>query len=112
MTDLEDLQAERGLRRTAARVLLSLPVVAVIGCWLLFAFYLGAFRCGDNCSGGDAEHWRYPAQLLLAGSGALMALTALVRGFTRPDRTYRWLLALAAGCALAWFIWVVGLGSF
>jgi hypothetical protein len=96
------------VRRHLVRALLSLGAGAVLACWLLFSWVLWALRCGDNCSGDDAQHWRWGAQLVLAAVGSLSGASALVLGFTSWTRAYRVLLWLCLGCGLVWVAWVMG----
>lgn len=66
-------------------------------------------RCDDVCTGqGDADHWRWTAQLVLAAIGFLLGASALVLGFTSRTRTYQLLLVTSLGCALLWLGWVLG----
>jgi len=98
--------------RYAVRAVLSIVTGIAIAWWLFFSWFIWTFRCGDNCSGGDAEHWRWAGQAVLAFPASVLALIALVLGFTRHQAAYRFTLATSICCALVWMAWVMGSGSF
>lgn len=98
--------------RYVVRALVTLGATAGILYWLLFSLFLAVIRCGDNCGGADAEHWRWTTQFVLAAMGGGLGVVALVLGFTSRARVHRVLLLVSLGCALAWVFWVLGLGGF
>jgi len=88
-------------------------MAAAICYWFGLSLFFMVFRCGDNCGSMDAaDHWRYPAQLVLTATGGVLGLIALGLGFTRARRAYRVLLTVALCCALVWLYWLFIVGGF
>jgi uncharacterized membrane protein len=59
------------------------------------------------------DHWGWTGQVILAATGGLLGIVALIMGFgSKLRRTYRALLAVSAALAMAWVIWVLGSGEF
>lgn len=98
--------------RHVLRVGLSLAACAALLWWLLFSVFLAVFRCGDNCAGAEAEHWRWAAQLAIAAVGSGLGVSALVLGFTAKQRRYRACVTVSTGCVVVWVGWVFVGGNF
>ena len=90
----------------------SLAACAALLWWLLFSVFLAVFRCGDNCAGAEAEHWRWAAQLAIAAVGSGLGVSALVLGFTAKQRRYRACVTVSTGCVVVWVGWVFVGGNF
>jgi hypothetical protein len=92
--------------RLVVRTCVSLAVGAMIPWWLLISWIFATLRCDENCTAGEADSWQYPGQLVLAGSGSVLAVCALVLGFTSHQRGYRYVVVAAVTCALVWLSWI------
>ena len=92
--------------RTVLRSVLSLAALAVVAGWAFFAWFVLVFRCDESCSGNQAESWVYPGQAVLAGCGVVLALVAVVLGFTTRRQGYR---AAATAWAVALVVWLTWL---
>lgn len=98
--------------RLALRAVLSVAAAAGLMYLLLISVVLATVKCGDSCNAGDADHWRWRAQLMLAAPSVLLGVAALALGFTTRNLAYRSVLVASLGLLLAWLVWVVGFGAF
>lgn len=99
--------------RYVVRALFTLAALVAIGYWALASLVLAVLKCDDTCGGADVDHWRWTGQFVLAATGCLLGLGALVLGFgTRFRLAYRALLLASAVIAITWVTWVIGFGEF
>ncbi len=80
--------------------------------WALWFTLLFVFRCDENCSGGQYDSWRYPAQFGLGAVGFGLGILALALGYTRRWIAYRACLLGATLCLASWGVWALFLGGF
>ena len=99
--------------RNGVRALFTLAALVAIGYWARASLVLAVLKCDDTCGGADVDHWRWTGQFVLAATGSLLGLVALVLGFgTRFRPAYRALLVVSAVVAMTWATWVIGFGKF
>lgn len=99
--------------RHVVRALVSVAALVAIGYWVLVALVIAALKCDDTCGGAELDHWGWTGQVILAATGGLLGIVALIMGFgSKFRRTYRALLAVSAALAMGWVIWVLGSGEF
>ncbi|HSX67913.1 hypothetical protein [Nocardioides sp.] len=99
----------------AARIVLSVLALGVLGYWALISYVLFAIGCSDEyCTGGVWSHdrWRYTAQFLFVAPAATVGIAGLALGFTHRQELARRLLAVAAAVGLGWLVVVLGSGTF
>lgn len=99
----------------AARVIVSLVALGVLGYWALWSFALFAIGCSDDyCTGGafGRDRLRYTLQFLLAAPAVAAGVVGLALGFTSRRQLAARLLGITAVIALLWVVWVLGFGGF
>ena len=99
-----------GVQR-AWHVVFTLVVGLGVIPWLFTAWFLWALRCDENCGTGDYDRWQYTGQGVLAGVGAVLAISAVVLGFTSARRAYWSTALMATSFALVWVTWILS-GTF
>ncbi|WP_148611256.1 hypothetical protein [Nocardioides rubriscoriae] len=92
--------------RLAARAAVSLVVIAVVACAVLFAFVLSVLQCDDGCPDNYEGDWRYAAQFVLAAAAGVLTLAAAALGFTARRDAYHLAAAFAGALSVVWVVWL------